>query len=49
MRLPSRRSATTLRPSAERTGGLAVFSSEGLTIRTASSGWPTMRRSSASI
>jgi hypothetical protein len=38
-----------LRPSAERIGGLAVLSSDGLTIRIASSGWPMIRLFSAAM
>ena len=49
MRLPMRRSARTSRPSAERIGGRAVLSSEGLAMRTVSSGRPTIRFSSASM
>src|SRR5438477_7053452 len=48
MRFPMRLRATTLRPTAAASGGSTVRSSEGLTMRTRSSGWPTMRGASAS-
>src|SRR5207247_8602316 len=48
IRFPKRRSPTTLRPSAAFRGGSTVRSSEGLTMRARSSGWPTMRGASAS-
>ncbi len=48
MRFPRRRSPTTRRPSAALSGGSTVRSSDGLTMRARSSGWPTMRGASAS-
>src|SRR3989475_3138285 len=48
MRFPMRLRATTLRPTAAATGGSTVRSSEGLTMRTRSRGWPTIRGASAS-
>ena len=48
MRLPTRRNSRTVRPSAAAGGGCAVRRRNGLFSRTRSTGWPTMRGSSAS-
>lgn len=47
MRFPSRRSATTVRPSTLETGGAAVRKTNGLPSRTRCNGWPRIRASSA--
>ena len=47
IRFPIRRNLLTTRPSAHASGGSTVRSRKGLPRRTRSSGWPTIRFSSA--